>query len=113
MKSVVYKYPIPFQENFTLTLPKDSKVVRLDSENGFSFLWALINTEETENYTYHFKSSKTGGVITHDNDLVFVGTYSIFIQMELMLYVFLEKIVNENLKEVSTPIEYVNNCWKG
>lgn len=33
MKSVVYKYLIPFAEGFTLNLPKGSKVVRIDVEN--------------------------------------------------------------------------------
>ena len=33
MKSVVYKYLIPFTEGFTLNLPLGSKVVRLDLVN--------------------------------------------------------------------------------
>lgn len=113
MKSVVYKYLIPFQEGFTLDLPKGSKVVRVDVDNGVPYLWALVPLDEKEIHTYHFKSSKTGGVIEHENDLLFIDTYAIFIQMELMLYVFLDKVVtpNEEIK-ASEFISYVNNCWR-
>lgn len=112
MKSVVYKYLIPFQENFELKLPKGSKVVRIDLDQGNPYLWALVPLDETEVYTYKFKSSKTGGVIEHENELVFIDTYAIFIQMELMLYVFLEKVVASNGTETSAYDVIVNNCWR-
>lgn len=112
MKSVVYKYLIPFQEGFTLDLPKGSKVVRIDVDQGNPYLWALSPLNETEIYTYHFKSSKTGGVIEHDNELMFIDTYAIFIQMELMLYVFLEKVVASNGTETSAYDVIANNCWR-
>lgn len=112
MKSVVYKYLISFQEGFTLNLPVGSKVVRIDCDQGVPYLWALVPLEETKIVKYHFKCSKTGGVIEHENDLVFLDTYSIFIQMELLLYVFLEKITTEDDLELSDAITYVNNCWR-
>lgn len=112
MKSVVYKYLIPFQEGFTLNLPLGSKVVRIDVDQGNPYLWALVPLDEKQVVTYHFKSSKTGGVIDHDNELVFIDTYAIFIQMELMLYVFLEKVTTEDGLLLAEAIEYVNNCWR-
>lgn len=45
-------------------------------------------------------------------DLVFIDTYAIFIQMELMLYVFLEKITDKDNLLLSKADEYVNNCWR-
>ena len=68
MKSVVYKYLIPFQEGFTINLPVGSKVVRLDVDQGNPYMWVLVPLEETNIVKYHFKSSKTGGVIEHEND---------------------------------------------
>ena len=112
MKSVVYKYLIPFTEGFTLNLPVGSKVVRIDVDQGNPYLWALVPLDETKVVKYHFKSSKTGGVIEHDEQLVFIDMYAIFIQMELMLYVFLEKVTTEDDLILSNAIDYVNNCWR-
>lgn len=113
MKSVVYKYLIPFSEEFTINLKNGSKVVRIDVVDGNPYMWVLTPTSnELKTVKYHFKSSKTGGEIEHDQELVFVGTYHIFIQMELMLYVFLEKITDEDNLLLSTADEYVNNCWR-
>ena len=113
MKSVVYKHLIPFQEDFTINLKEGSKVVRIDVDQGNPYMWVLTPLDDgIKTVKYHFKSSKTGGVMEHTEDLVFVDTYAIFIQMELMLYVFLEKITTEDDLVLSTAIEYVNNCWR-
>ena len=112
MKSVVYKYLIPFTEGFTLNLPIGSKVVRIDTDQGNPYLWALVPLDEKEIVKYHFQSSKTGGVMEHEEQLVFIDTYAIFIQMELMLYVFLEKVTTEDDLVLSNAIDYVNNCWR-
>lgn len=115
MKSVVHKYPIPFQEGFELNLPRGSQVVRIDTVDGFNFLWALHEvSDDPEIVTYKFVSSKTGGEIEHEKPLTFVGMYSIFIQMELLLYVFIEDIVDSNGNSIIS--EYDKNqstCWRG
>jgi len=114
MKSKVLKYPIPFAENFTLDLPKGSKIVRIDVDQGNPYLWALVNIDEAEINTYHFSCGKTGGLIEHDNELLFIDTYAIFIQMELMLYVFLNKVSTPTGDIIASKfIEHVNNCWRG
>ncbi len=116
MKSVVHKYPIPFQEGFELNLPKGSKVVRIDTVDGFAFLWALheVITDDTEIVTYKFASSKTGGVIEHEKPLTFVGTYAIFVQMELMLYVFLEDIIDTKGNSIVSEHDVnQSTCWRG
>lgn len=84
-QSVVYKYLIPFQEGFELTLPKGSQIVRIDNDQGNPYLWALTPVDETETVIFKFQSSKTGGTITHEKPLHFIGTISIYVQMELML----------------------------
>lgn len=113
MKSVVYKYLIPFQEDFIFNLKEGSKVVRIDVDQGNPYMWVLTPLDnDIKTVQYHFKSSKTGGVIEHSEDLLFIDTYAIFIQMELMLYVFLEKITTEDGLVLATADEYVNNCWR-
>ena len=85
MKSVVYKHLIPFKEVFTINLKEGSKVVRIDVDQGNPYMWVLTPLDEDLKVVkYHFKSSKTGGVIEHDSELVFLDTYAIFIQMELI-----------------------------
>lgn len=114
MRSIVYKYLIPFQESFQLQLPKGSKIIRIDVDQGNPYLWALVPLDEKEIHVYCFKSSKTGGIIEHENDLLFIDMYAIFIQMELMLYVFLDKVITPSGEiKASNFIEYVNNCWRG
>lgn len=115
MKSVVHKYPIPFQEGFELNLPRGSQVVRIDTVDGFNFLWALHEVSDNpEIVTYKFVSSKTGGEIEHEKPLTFVGMYSIFIQMELLLYVFLEDIVDSSGKSIISEYDKTQStCWRG
>lgn len=91
MKTVVYKYQIPFSEKFSLTLPLGSTIVRVGTVDGFCYLWAAVNPEETLQEEFNFVASKTGGMIEHQHPLQYIGMYNIYIQMELMLYLFLEK----------------------
>jgi len=105
-KSVVYKYQIPALESFTLDLPKGSKVIRVDHIEGFSYLWALVPFGELEKDRYHFKGSKTGGVFEHENELEYIGVHCLFVQQEIGLYVFLDKIesLSDNTMEIN-PVE--------
>ena len=113
VKSVVYKHLIPFQEGFTMNLKEGSKVVRIDVADGNPYMWVLTPLgDDIRTVKYHFKSSKTGGIIEHTEDLVFIDTYAIFIQMELMLYVFLEKVTDENDLLLAKADDYVNHCWR-
>ena len=113
-QSVVYKYLIPFQEGFELTLPKGSQIVRIDNDQGNPYLWALVPLNEPDTVTYKFQSSKTGGIMTHEKPLYFIGTISIFVQMQLMLYVFIEDVIDsENNSVLSEYVSSVNSCWKG
>ena len=112
-KSVVYKYLIPFQEGFELTLPKGSQIVRIDNDQGNPYLWALVPIDEKETVTFKFQSSKTGGILSHNKALHFIGTISIYVQMELMLYVFIEDVIDsKNNSVLSEYVSSVNNCWK-
>ena len=113
-KSVVYKYLIPFQEGFELTLLKGSQIVRIDNDQGNPYLWALTPLNEKETVTFKFQSSKTGGIISHNKPLYFIGTISIFVQQELTLYIFIEDIIDsKNTSVLSEYISFVNDCWKG
>lgn len=86
----IYKYSIPTKEKYSITLPKDSRIIRVEDVDGLFFLWAIVEADEdhpTEVRCLEFY--KTGQPIESDlNDLVLLGTCKLFIMQELCLYVF-------------------------
>jgi hypothetical protein len=84
----IYKYPIPFKDKFSIDLPKHALIIRVDTVDGNSFLWAIHDTDN-ELMTRHFECYKTGQeIITPLAHLYYLGTCKIFIGQELCLYVF-------------------------
>jgi hypothetical protein len=87
----IYKYTLPFMEVSKLKLPKGAKVIRCDGFDGFIFMWAIIDTEaEIEERTFYL--FKTGAKMPDDilERYRYLGCGAIFVQMELMMYVFEE-----------------------
>ena len=86
---IVGKYLLPIEEEFSLELPVGAEVIRVDGLDGHIYLWATIDTDvSTETRKFYFY--KTGGKMVEDVDLAYLGCGSIYIQMELMLYLFEE-----------------------
>ena len=86
---VIYKYQLPFKEVAEIKLPRDAEVVRIDGLDGFLWLWAIVDTDnETEDRTFYL--FKTGAPMPADMKLRYLGCGGIFVQMELMMYVFEE-----------------------
>lgn len=88
----IFKYSVPFKEIAKVILPKDAKIIRIDSDGGIK-LWAIVNTSpnwpQEERTFYLFK---TGGDMPNDIlEYEYVGCGAIFIQMELMMYLFEKK----------------------
>lgn len=90
----IFKYQIPIQEDFKLTLPICHKAIRVDFVDGKAWMWVLHDLrKESARFTFHMY--KTGGTIP-DNvmpklDPIPIGFLSIYVQQELCLYVFTEK----------------------
>jgi hypothetical protein len=73
-------------------MPVGAHIIRVAGLDGALWLWAIVDTDPPlETRTFHL--FKTGGELPEDiiNNYNFIGFGAIFIQMELMLYVF-EKI---------------------
>lgn len=85
----VFKYQLPISEEFTLELPKDIEILRVDNQDGFVYLWGLTAEEETEEF--HFKASKTGGDLGDMTDYKYIGFGYVYVQMELGLYYFVKE----------------------
>jgi len=86
----IYKYSIPTKEKYTIELPKDARIIRVEDVDGLFFLWAIVNTEEghpTEKRCLEFY--KTGQPIETPIEMLnYLGTCKLFIMQELCLYVF-------------------------
>lgn len=84
---IIYKYQMPVLEEFTLELPQNAEIIRMQSENGMFWCWAVVNTDDVLEKRY-FRAFKTGAKIPDDLNLLYVGCCAVFVQMELMLYIF-------------------------
>lgn len=90
---VIYKYRLPFMEVAKVVLPVGAEIIRIDGETdpltgGQISLWAIVDTEAPKEVrTFHL--FKTGGKMPDDIAAYkYLGCGAIFIQMELMMYVF-------------------------
>lgn len=85
---VIYKYRLPFMEVSKVIMPKDARIIRADGLDGALWLWAIVDTDNPiEERTFHLY--KTGSEMPVNIDkAIYHGCGSIFIQMELCLYVF-------------------------
>ena len=84
----IWKYQMPVKESFSIKLPKGAKIIRMAGENGYLWLWAVIDTD-AELEDRYFDAFKAGGTMPDDlSSHSFVGMASIYIQQELMLYIF-------------------------
>lgn len=86
---VIYKYQMPVLEEFTMSLPEGSEIIRVEDQGGMFWMWAVVNTD-AESMTRHFRAFKTGAKIPDGLNLRYVGFCAVFVQMELGLYIFEE-----------------------
>ncbi|AMX93763.1 MULTISPECIES: hypothetical protein [Mesorhizobium] len=84
---VIYRYQMPVQEHFTMKLPAGAEIIRMADVAGMFWLWAVVRTDVPDEER-HFHAFKTGGAIPGELNLKYVGCCAVFIQMELMLYIF-------------------------
>jgi hypothetical protein len=85
----IFKYRLPFMEVATIDMPKGAHVIRIDGLEGALWVWAVVDPEEaTEKRTFNL--FKTGAEMPDDilDSYNYLGCGAIFVQMELMMYVF-------------------------
>lgn len=84
----IYKYQIPVCEQHTIELPLDSEIIRVEDVDGYFYLWAIIDNEQTKLEKRYLHLYKTGQEMINHYELEYLGFCKIFIGMELGLYVF-------------------------
>lgn len=96
---VIYKYRVPFKEVAEVIMPQNSTILRVDGSDGAIWLWVIVDIS-LPLVTRTFHLFKTGGQMP-DNILEYnyLGCGAIYIQLELMIYLFeypnSEKLVGE------------------
>lgn len=89
----IYKYRLPFMEVSKRHLPVGAQIIRIDGLDGALWIWAIVDTEaEEEVRTFHL--FKTGAKMPDDivENYNYLGCGAIYVQMELMMYVFERKL---------------------
>lgn len=85
---VIYKYRLPFKEKSEVVMPQGADIIRIDGTDGAIWIWAIVDTSASLE-TRYFELFKTGGEMPEDiSEYNYLGCGAIFIQMELMMYVF-------------------------
>lgn len=104
----IFKYRLPFKEDSSITIHEDANIIRVDGLDGAIWLWAVVDTNKPL-VTRSFKLFKTGGEMPDNiQEYFYHGCGAIFVQMELMMYVF-----EHPLKSISEHIPVVNDFnWK-
>jgi hypothetical protein len=86
---VIFKYQMPVLEQFEMELPRGAEIIRMESQGGMFWMWAVVHTEAPLE-TRRFRAFKTGAAMPDDMPLRYVGFCAVFVQMELGLYIFEE-----------------------
>lgn len=87
--SAIFKYRVPFMEEVKMQLPQGAQVIRIDGLDGALWLWAVVDKgAPLEERVFHL--FKTGAAMPSSTTYRYLGCGAIFIQMELMMYVFEE-----------------------
>ncbi len=87
----IHKFTLPFMEQASINMPAGAKVIRCDGVDGFLFVWAIVDTEAPM-VRREFHLFKTGAAMPNDilERYRYLGCGAIYVQMELMMYIFEE-----------------------
>lgn len=86
---VIFKYQMPVLESFSMKLPAEARIIRMEDQGGMFWLWAMVDTTAPDE-TRQFRAFKTGAKIPDGINLRYIGFCAVFVQMELGLYIFEE-----------------------
>jgi len=75
-------------EKSKVSMPRDARIIRVDGFDGAIWIWAVVDTDHPL-VDREFELYKTGGEMPEDiGYYTYHGCGAIFVQMELMMYVF-------------------------
>lgn len=85
----IHKFQLGMAEKASVMMPEGALVIRVDGIDGFLYLWAVVDTEAPI-VKRDFLLFKTGAAMPDDilQTHNYLGCGGIFVQMELMMYVW-------------------------
>jgi hypothetical protein len=85
----IHKFQIGMAEKAAVMMPEGALVIRVDGIDGFLYLWAVVDTDRPM-VKRDFLLFKTGAPMPDNilTDYNYLGCGGIFVQMELMMYVW-------------------------
>lgn len=85
----IHKFQLGMAEKASVMMPEGALVIRVDGVDGFLYLWAVIDTDAPI-VIRDFLLFKTGAAMPDDilQNYHYLGCGGIFVQMELMMYVW-------------------------
>ena len=74
----IFKYPIPIEDHFILELPKNAKILTVQTQKGIPQLWAMVDSE-TEKEARHFRLNGMDHPLGDDylRIINYIGTFQI------------------------------------
>jgi hypothetical protein len=90
----IYKYKLGMAEKASVQMPEGAHIIRIDGIDGFLYIWAVVDVEapvvKREFVLFKTGAPMPGNILeTHR----YLGCGGIFVQMELMMYVWEAKSV--------------------
>jgi hypothetical protein len=85
----IHKYQLGMAERASVTMPMGAHIIRIDGIDGFLCIWAVVDLEAPM-VEREFLLFKTGALMPPDilETHRYLGCGGIFVQMELMMYVW-------------------------
>lgn len=72
----IYKYKLDITEKQVISLPRNCKILKINTQNDIPHLWALVDpTADEVNVTIYTYS--TGDIVPDNWNLIYLGTYDI------------------------------------
>ena len=76
MRSVVFRYHVPVDDNLTIDLPVGARILTVQEQCGYPYIWALVNPDAPiERRT--FRLAGTCNTIECHGELLYVGTFQL------------------------------------
>lgn len=78
MINKIYKYAIPAEDSFKILMPKDAKILSVQTQDGMPHFWAEVNPE-AEQEERNFEMFGTGHEISYDMGVErkYIGTFQV------------------------------------
>jgi hypothetical protein len=72
----IFKYVLPVKDTFTISLPKNARILSVQTQHNSPVLWAQINTKNQKE-ARKFRLIGTGHPIGNVTNLKYIGTFQL------------------------------------